>query len=321
MHITKRYILLFIVTICLVGLKIHDYTRGDGLLTPDAEASTSSTATVSTMKVWRGGSEGQINSSQKSAQQPPGVDTSEDERLVSYDTPTDASPNDVTPKDASPKYASPKNDAPNVSSVDDLYNMTKVKDIDLSNIDFLDEYYRYNYEAIHTRVTERMANIQKVCEKNPKSRKYSSNKNLYLFSTVKLSWCPIYKSGSSTWRNYFIDKFVPNHGPYHLKYLDRFSIKSKAPKPAGNIRFTIVRHPLARLISHVHNAAKDNEMVAMKNAWIYNAMLQGRQSQLAGMSTNDANKHKTEFTRYFDWLRTKKGTFAISEDNPYLNPP
>ena len=38
------------------------------------------------------------------------------------------------------------------------------------------------------------------------------------FSELGMTWCPVFKSGSTTWRNYFIDKFVKEHPEEY--YLD-----------------------------------------------------------------------------------------------------
>ena len=55
-------------------------------------------------------------------------------------------------------------------------------------------------------------------------------------------------------------------------------------------------------ISHVNNAAKDSEMVAMKNSWIYEAIVHNRKGSLIN-STSELDTYKREMDHYFLWVR------------------
>jgi len=183
-------------------------------------------------------------------------------------------------------------------------------------------------------MTDRMTNVRKVC--NDKNNPRSSRYNLYKFDELNLTWCPVFKSGSTTWRNYFIDTFVSTHPKdpekYYLDLLKPRQLSSgkraglrngkqlyKSEKE-GNTRFSVVRHPLDRLVSHVKSSGRDHEMVNQKGLWIQSAMLAGRTKRIANKA--DETKFKAEFERYFLWLKGgKKGTFAISPGNPFLDPP
>ena len=52
----------------------------------------------------------------------------------------------------------------------------------------------------------------------------------------------------------------------------------------------------------MHNAAKDNEMVAMKDSWIYNAIYDNRKGMVN--SSAELETYKSEFDRYFLWVNT-----------------
>jgi hypothetical protein len=60
-------------------------------------------------------------------------------------------------------------------------------------------------------------------------------------------------------------------------------------------------------ISHVNNAAKDSEMVAMKKSWIYRAIFENRKEML--MNSSDLlDTYRKEFDQYFLWVRGKEVT-------------
>ena len=137
----------------------------------------------------------------------------------------------------------------------------------------------------------------------------------------------MFKSGSTQWKNYFLQRYYPNATNNNLDnligrrlQLDRVHREEHyAAEQVGNIRFTVVRHPLSRLISHVNNAAKDMEMVAMRRDWVEEAMYDARKDRVPIQLTG---AYEEEFTSYFEWLKIgRKGDFRISEGNPLLNPP
>lgn len=220
-----------------------------------------------------------------------------------------------------------------LKQLDTLYNISRVTHVDLHNVTFLDNYYRYNYQIIEERLAKRMKNVRTVCEQI--NFKRSTQYNLYQFNDIGITWCPVFKSGSTTWRNYFIDKYVPNPPEeYILNLLKPHQLPGSTKRRIEdmkqhfrdeneeNIRFTIVRHPYSRLVSHVKSSGRDHEMVNQRGLWIESSIVSSR----AHLAANNADlfRYKSEFISYFNWLKSGKPGEVFkdgSPDNPFLNPP
>ena len=61
----------------------------------------------------------------------------------------------------------------------------------------------------------------------------------------------------------------------------------------------------------MHNAAKDNEMVAMKNSWIYDAIFDNRKGRVN--SSAELETYKDEFDRYYLWVMIFEILFLSSK--------
>ena len=73
------------------------------------------------------------------------------------------------------------------------------------------------------------------------------------------------------------------------------------------ITMAIIRMSLNLLfiqISHVHNAAKDSEMVAMKKSWIYQAIFENRKGLVMNSTNELVEAYKKELDHYFLWVRS-----------------
>ncbi|XP_063693404.1 uncharacterized protein LOC134825184 [Bolinopsis microptera] len=219
-----------------------------------------------------------------------------------------------------------------LEELDKLYNITRVPNYreKLSEIGYLDNFYYYNQKVVDNTIQKRMETIDKVCQ-TIDTRHYGSV-HLYQMNELGVTWCPVFKAGSTTWKNYFLKKFVNIRLTNDLSLLKNRILAVKSGLVDGkqvyrdesvtNMRFTVVRHPLSRIISHVNNAAKDSEMVAMKNSWIYEAIVHNRKGSLIN-STIELNTYKRELDHYFLWLTLKKvySKPKISDKNPFLHPP
>lgn len=224
------------------------------------------------------------------------------------------------------------------ADLDAMYNLTRVKNVDLHNLNFLDNYYRYNYKAIEKRIQERMEKIRNLCREPNIERGrqgFQRRYNMYQISELGMSWCPVFKSGSTTWRNYFITKLVKE--PPEEYYLDLLksrqltNVKKLRKTSEGrqlykdenedNVRFSVIRHPYSRLVSHIKSSGRDQEMVNQQGIWIQSAMMEARTRSVTNHSR--ISEFKAEFIKYFQWLKDGKpgGEFNKSADNPYLDPP
>ncbi|KAL5246876.1 hypothetical protein ACHWQZ_G018919 [Mnemiopsis leidyi] len=222
--------------------------------------------------------------------------------------------------------------------LDKLYNLTRVENVDLHDLKFLDNFYRYNYKAIEKRIKDRMESIRNICQDPSLERNrlgFQRRYNLYQMNELGVSWCPVFKSGSTTWRNYFIDKFVAD--PPQEYYLDLLKSRQLTSgkrlrtnqngkvlykgENEGNVRFSVIRHPFSRLVSHVKSSGREIEMVHQQDIWIQNAMLEARSRAVQNHTL--LQKYKTEFDNYFNWLKAGNAgsAFNRSSDNPFLSPP
>jgi len=99
---------------------------------------------------------------------------------------------------------------------------------------------------------------------------------LYTFPNG-MTWCPVFKAGSTNWKQFFCKLYSPtayqesvamaenpdlllanNIEPYcHIAKLDRFRKGTGPAKGPGKVQFLTVRHPYDRLVSAYNNKLKD----------------------------------------------------------------
>ena len=198
-------------------------------------------------------------------------------------------------------------------------------------------FYSERIEA-EERIATRMKNINELC-KDSIHRK-SNRRSLYFFKdfgSKGITWCPVFKAGSSTWRDFFIDHFVDpdatvGNEHYHLGLLSPFALsplhkykdlKSKdvdETEISNSIRFTVVRHPVSRLISYLRKA--QNYPFAMKRqrrAWTEEAIVNARTN--SSWDDETKTKYRQELTKYVDELEPVVDHTSYSKENPYLHPP
>ncbi|KAL5261493.1 hypothetical protein ACHWQZ_G007269 [Mnemiopsis leidyi] len=209
-------------------------------------------------------------------------------------------------------------------------NSAEIRTQSLTEVADIDRMYFLKREEVEKRIRERMEHIKSTLSSCKPKTIHLTPIPLYQINEMQMSWCPVFKSGSTTWKMYFIDKLVPTHKSYNLKELDKRKLRIRLKggsrgislfnEREGNKRFTVVRHPLSRLISHAQNAAKDSQMIAMEKEWIARAILDNREKLIK--SYKDKNEYQNEFRDYFLWLRSKrKGEFRITKGNVFLEPP
>ncbi|XP_063676558.1 uncharacterized protein LOC134812885 [Bolinopsis microptera] len=209
-------------------------------------------------------------------------------------------------------------------------------------------------------IATRMENINELCNSDSMKmhRKDSTHRilgrrSLYFFKDFGpkgITWCPVFKAGSSTWRDFFIDHLVDpdatvGNEHYNLSLLSKFTLsqllrqlrksknhKSKDHKSISkdlvvdetevnnSILFTIVRHPVSRLISYLHKV--QNYPFAMKRqrlTWTEDAIVSARTN--SSWDDETKKKYRTELTTYVDELEPLVDHAPFSKDNPYLHPP
>eukprot|EP00116_Pleurobrachia_bachei_P006750 sb/3467012/ len=196
-------------------------------------------------------------------------------------------------------------------------------------------------------VETRMKHLQETCARlnYPDFRTC----NMYAMPKAGMTWVPVFKAGSSTWKRFFIDLELPpehividpgddpNVEPdvYHIKYLRPFQLQmrgmkiSKDPKvktrifkrePKGNLRFTVVRHPMARLVSHYNLARNDpGEVDRQWDEWVGEAITKAR-SEIHHLTKDQKEQFLAEAIDYREAVRYNR-SFERSEENPFLNPP
>ncbi|KAL5261030.1 hypothetical protein ACHWQZ_G006922 [Mnemiopsis leidyi] len=212
------------------------------------------------------------------------------------------------------------------SSYDDLHTIDWHK----LSVEEIDEIYFHNRDAIEKTMKERRANMLSVCTNLRNS--VFNRPFLFHFKQLKLSWCPTYKAGSTTWKNYFVNKFIDSEDENpDLSRLWKFRLSTSAGKTtdgrkkyrneaAKSIRFTVVRNPIVRIISYWKMSRGCGELVrvGMHKDVILTRTLPDQSRRL---------QFQTELEKYLSWCSEQvAGNKDVvkpkfSEDNPYLNPP
>jgi len=195
-----------------------------------------------------------------------------------------------------------------------------------------------NSKSAEEVINERMQRVKEVCKRlnYPNSNQY----NMYLFRKYGksgISWCPTFKASSSTWRDFFIDNVLGSHANfmgthYHLGVLGNQILTRGAGRGASaarkrvfsgeaedSVRFTVVRHPISRLISHLRKAQNyPDEVRAQRGDWVEESVINGRTNPLWDTATR--TKYKREWDVYINEIGSGRHS-PFSDDNPYLHPP
>eukprot|EP00116_Pleurobrachia_bachei_P005236 sb/3465498/ len=180
------------------------------------------------------------------------------------------------------------------------------------------------------RFEERNELITDLCEleKNPNYKQ----SNMYYFPQLEATWMPLYGASSSLWKKFFIDQYGRRRTSgdvYDILNLRRFALPiKKATKgnglktrrilkePDDSLRFTIIRHPLSRLIAHFKKPQLDRrELVALKDQWVRPSIILGRNDP----SWTDEQRAKFEL-ELDQWIDGKL-TPEQSPNNAFLSPP
>ena len=182
------------------------------------------------------------------------------------------------------------------------------------------------------RIAARMKKIDTLCKERQSVFRSFFKFDLYFFKDFGpggITWCPVFKAGSSTWRDFFIDHLVDpdvtiKNEHYRLGVLSNFKIPRKRSKYRDNdkdsIRFTIVRHPISRLISHLHKAQNyPYEVKRQRALWTEEAIVNARTNPSWDEETK--TKYRQELTKYVDELEPVVDHTPYSKENPYLHPP
>eukprot|EP00116_Pleurobrachia_bachei_P019477 sb/3479739/ len=161
----------------------------------------------------------------------------------------------------------------------------------------LGEVTEERYPVVHTRVEARMSHIREVCERvKPVVRKCY---NMYYFEKFGVTWLPVFKSSSTTWKLLFINEILGpdanykgDHTSFNLLFPSRLYEKNElkpanrtgprkrqwAVEPPNSIRFTIVRHPLSRLVSHYRKTMVSvKDQAEFKDEWIIPTVVHARE--------------------------------------------
>ncbi|XP_063676840.1 uncharacterized protein LOC134813091 [Bolinopsis microptera] len=208
-----------------------------------------------------------------------------------------------------------------------------------------EEQARKSFERMgaEERIAARMKRINTLCEDQTYPNFH--NFNFYFFKDFGpkgITWCPVFKAGSSTWRDFFIDHLVEPEATvqnehYHLGLLSQFDVghtytyteritpveskyRNYQRETNGSVRFTVVRHPLFRLISHLHKAQNyPYEVKRQRKMWTEEAIVNARTNSWWDDETK--TKYRQELTQYVDELEPVVDHTPYSKDNPYLHPP
>ena len=111
-------------------------------------------------------------------------------------------------------------------------------------------------------INKRMKHIRDVC--NNRHQPNFNGNFMFHFKELKLTWAPVFKASSTNWKIFFIDQFHPNDrhkndlsalNGHLLRRPERKRgeggrLRTFTQESSGSTRFTIVRHPLSRLVSH-----------------------------------------------------------------------
>jgi len=218
---------------------------------------------------------------------------------------------------------------------------------DVLTEDVMPDYYNNTadlvpqYEA-HLQDTERnmearLARIRDVCQTNQFT---AGRSNLYHFPKHHLTWCPVFKAGSTNWKMVFCRQYRPDVYKLHIdnpevrnKYCElpyfkanekaRWSASKWTETIAKSVNFLTARHPYERLVSAYRNKFLDcrdwrfipHTMTIMKGFRKVDPSLgEGEKKTLLEAA------RKLCSTQNSDIIRERSDRTGIDPNNPYMHP-
>eukprot|EP00116_Pleurobrachia_bachei_P004657 sb/3464919/ len=191
-------------------------------------------------------------------------------------------------------------------------------------------------DDVSERFKERNIVVKEVCEFEEFPDFKQSN--MYYIPDIRATWLPLFGASSATWKKFLIDQYYNSKGRkmigdhYNLAKLSKFLLQYKKAKkrekgagkksrkfikePDDSLRFTIIRHPLSRLIAHFQKPQLDRgELVALKDQWVRPSIILGRNDP--SWTDEQREKFEGELDQWID----EKLTPEQSLDNPLLSAP
>eukprot|EP00116_Pleurobrachia_bachei_P002001 sb/3462263/ len=185
---------------------------------------------------------------------------------------------------------------------------------------------------IMSRFEERNKVINDFCELEGYPEFEQSN--MYYIPKLDATWIPVFGASSTLWKKFFIDHYanIPVNRPgdhYDLGNLGKFLLHYRKAKkgtgkktrhfkhePDDSLRFTVIRHPLYRLIAHFRKPQLDRgELAALKDQWVRPSIILGRNDP--SWSGEKRAKFQLELDQWINGQLTQ----VQSPNNPFLSPP
>ena len=184
------------------------------------------------------------------------------------------------------------------------------------------------------RFEERNKVINDFCELEGYPDFGHSTMLLYYIPMLDATWMPLFGASSTLWKKFLFDEYadVPANSPwdyYDLRNIGKFRLEyRKAKKGTGKktrhfrkepddaLRFTVIRHPLSRLIAHFRKPQSDRgELAALKDQWVRPSIILGR------IDLSWTEERKSKFEPELDLWINGEFTPEQSPNNPLLSPP
>ena len=186
----------------------------------------------------------------------------------------------------------------------------------LSTLTNLTFQFDLHHDQTKTIMDSRRRHVEELC-KNPQFRGRTGIYYRFNFRELKLSWCPIFKAGSTNWKQFFCRIMKPdvyNRSQISDSYCELDVLLKYHDGGRPSFTFTSVRHPYERLVSAFEDRIKNCKNTDYVDG-VVRDMLSRRNISASQGETNDILLEEA--------LREcKKPIFErnVSSDNPYMNP-
>eukprot|EP00116_Pleurobrachia_bachei_P005753 sb/3466015/ len=191
-----------------------------------------------------------------------------------------------------------------------------------------------NFANISQTLEARVNHIRELCgvEGNPNYK----HTNGYYFDQFGISWLPLLNSGELPWKRLFVKITLPSgtyRGDYYpFELLERFRFidnKNMILNPPlnhrnrtffgeerGSTRFTVIRHPIARLVEHyLTTMGSQWEIRLRKKEWIMPAIIRARSNKKWISSV------RRTFENQLDVFLEGRFIYDATAKNPFLSLP